>query len=167
MGRAGAARLTGMQTSGATDEAFMDRALAAARGASEAGEVPVGAVVVRDDAVIGTGANGPIARHDPTAHAEIVALREAAAWCGNYRLPGVTLYVTLEPCCMCVGAMIHARVERLVFGASDPRTGAAGSRFDLAQSSRHNHRLAVTSGIRAEACGEVLRAFFRARRATG
>jgi tRNA(adenine34) deaminase len=147
-----------------TDEAFMARALALAREAAARGEVPVGAVVVLDGQVIGEGANGPIARQDPTAHAEILALRRAGAAVGNYRLPGATLYVTLEPCAMCAGAMVHARVERLVFGAPDPKSGAAGGVFDIVRSPRLNHRLEVTGGVLGEACGELLRGFFRDRR---
>lgn len=143
----------------------MERALAGARAAASAGEVPVGAVAVVDQSVIAAGRNMPIGRHDPTAHAEIVALRQAASLMGNYRLPGVTLYVTLEPCCMCVGAMIHARIERLVFGAADPKSGAAGSCFDLASSPQHNHRLRVTGGVREQEAGDLLRSFFRSRRA--
>lgn len=142
----------------------MDIALASAREAGRHGEVPVGAVVVKDDAVIANCGNAPIARSDPTAHAEILALRQAGEHCGNYRLPGTTLYVTLEPCTMCVGAMIHARIDRLVYGAADPRTGAAGSCFALAMAPEHNHRLIVTGGIRAELAGELLRDFFRDRR---
>lgn len=149
------------------DAHFMARALDAARAAEARGEVPVGAVLVIDDAVIASGANAPIAGHDPTAHAEIAALRAAAARLGNYRLTGSTLYVTLEPCCMCVGAIIHARVGRLVFGASDPKSGAAGSVFDLARAPQHNHRLAVTGGVLAEEAAELLRSFFRARRKDG
>jgi len=146
------------------DEAFMARALGLAREAAARGEVPVGAVVVLDGQVIGEGANGPIASHDPTAHAEILALRRAGATAGNYRLPGATLYVTLEPCAMCAGAMVHARVERLVFGAPDPKSGAAGGVFDIVRSPRLNHRLEVTGGVLGEACGELLRGFFRDRR---
>lgn len=146
------------------DETFMERALMAARTAAAAGEVPVGAVAVAGGQVCATASNAPIARCDPTAHAEVLALRRAARHFGNYRLPGVTLYVTLEPCPMCVGAMVHARIDRLVFGAADPRSGAVGSCFDLALSPCHNHRLEITGGIRAQACGEILREFFRARR---
>jgi len=146
------------------DETFMARALDLARSAAARGEVPVGAVVVIDGQVIGEGANGPIASHDPTAHAEILALRRAGAAVGNYRLPGATLYVTLEPCAMCAGAMVHARVERLVFGAPDPKSGAAGGVFDIVRSAQLNHRLEVTGGVLGEACGELLRDFFRDRR---
>ena len=142
----------------------MERALALAREAAAAGEVPVGAVLVRDGALVAEGHNRPIADHDPTAHAEIVALRAAGRRLANYRLPGTILYVTLEPCTMCVGALVHARVQRLVFGAPDPRTGAAGSVIDLARAPFHNHRLAVTGGVLAEASAELLRDFFRRRR---
>jgi tRNA(adenine34) deaminase len=151
-------------TATSQDEMFMARALDLARSAAARGEVPVGAVVVRDGQIIGEGANGPIGSHDPTAHAEILALRRAGAAVGNYRLPGATLYVTLEPCTMCAGAMVHARVERLVFGAPDPKSGAAGGVFDIVRSPRLNHRLEVTGGVLGEACGELLRAFFRDRR---
>ena len=147
-----------------SDSDWMVVALDEARGAGQRGEVPVGAVLVRDGAVLGRGANGPIGADDPTAHAEIAALREASAACGNYRLTGTTLYVTLEPCCMCVGAIVHARVARLVFGATDPKTGAVGSVFDLLGAPEHNHRVEVTAGVRGDECGELLRAFFRERR---
>lgn len=147
------------------DARWMGRALELAGRAEAAGEVPVGAVVVRDGEVLGEGWNRPIGDTDPTAHAEIVALRAAAGSAGNYRLPGSTLYVTLEPCPMCVGAMVHARVARLVFGASDPRTGAAGGAMDLVSHPSHNHRIQVTGGVLAARCAEHLRAFFRARRA--
>jgi tRNA(adenine34) deaminase len=153
-----------MSGSVADDEYWMDRALELARKAAVAGEVPVGAVVVQDGERIGHGCNTPIANHDPTAHAEVQALRVAARRLGNYRLPGVTLYVTLEPCPMCVGAMVHARIARLVYGATDPRTGAVDSAFDLARSPQHNHRLEITGGIRGDVAGELLRGFFRSRR---
>lgn len=132
--------------------------------AEHQGEVPVGAVVVRGTELLGEGWNRPICTDDPTAHAEIVALRAAARTLQNYRVPDTTLYVTLEPCPMCVGALIHARVGRLVFGAFDPKTGAAGSVFDLAGSERHNHRLQVDGGLLERECAELLRAFFRSRR---
>jgi len=151
-------------TTADTDIVFMQRALELARDAEASGEVPVGAVLVKDGEMIGEGFNQPISRSDPTAHAEIVALRAAAASRANYRLPGSTLYVTLEPCPMCAGAMVHARVERLVYGASDPRTGAAGSVFDLVRSGELNHRLEVQSGLLAEESAALLRTFFRARR---
>jgi tRNA(adenine34) deaminase len=150
------------------DRDLMAQALACAQAAESSGEVPVGAVIVAaDGAVLARAANAPIARHDPTAHAEILALREAGKALGNYRLPGCVLYVTLEPCAMCVGALVHARVARIVYGASDPKTGACGSVFDLAASPRLNHRIAVTGGVRAEESGELLKRFFAARRGAG
>lgn len=139
-------------------------ALGLAREAGAAGEVPVGAVVVLDGEVIGRGFNQPILRHDPTAHAEIMALRDAADRAGNYRLPGATLYVTLEPCVMCTGAIMHARVARVVFGARDPKTGAAGSVVDLYGESRLNHHADIEGGILAEECSALLSSFFAARR---
>lgn len=146
-----------------TDDDFMRSALALAAEAEARGEVPVGALVVKDGVVIGCGRNGPIGTHDPTAHAEVVALRDAAARIGNYRLAGATLYVTLEPCAMCAGAIMHARIERLVFGAADPKTGACGSVIDLF-STALNHHAAVTGGVLAGECGARLSAFFSARR---
>jgi len=146
------------------DERFMTQAMSLARQAAEAGEVPVGAVVVRDGHVIGQGWNRPIGTHDPSAHAEMIALREAAAHSANYRLPGTTLYVTLEPCAMCAGAIIHARVQRLVFGAADPKAGAVHSLYDLISSPRLNHVVAWQGGVLEVECGDLLRAFFRARR---
>ncbi len=148
----------------AADAAFMAEALDLAGRAEQEGEVPVGAVLVRDGEVIGRGWNQTIGNADPSAHAEIQALREAGQAAGNYRLTGSTLYVTLEPCPMCAGAMVHARVGRLVFGAYDPKTGAAGSVFDLLPGQQHNHQVQVDGGCLAEDCGERLRAFFRARR---
>lgn len=143
----------------------MRRALDLARRAEAEGEVPVGALIVAGGQVIGEGWNRPIVANDPTAHAEVVALRAAASALENYRLPGTTLYVTLEPCTMCAGAIIHARIDRVVFGATDPRAGAAGSVFDLLPSDgRFNHSTACEGGVLAEECGELLRAFFRARR---
>jgi tRNA(adenine34) deaminase len=143
----------------------MTRALDLAARAAAEGEVPVGAVLVVGGEIVGEGWNRPIASHDPTAHAEIQALRAGAARLGNYRLPGSTLFVTLEPCVMCAGAIVHARVERVVYGAPDPKAGACGSVFDLLPSDgRFNHRTECTGGILAQACGETLRAFFRARR---
>ncbi|MEI2779969.1 MAG: tRNA adenosine(34) deaminase TadA [Candidatus Competibacter sp.] len=147
------------------DHRWMRQALALAELAAAAGEVPVGAVLVRGDEAIGEGWNRPIGARDPTAHAEVVALRMAAARTGNYRLVDSTLYVTLEPCPMCAGAIVHARVARVVFGAADPRTGAAGSVFDLLQAEALNHRAEVRGEVLAEECGALLRAFFRARRA--
>lgn len=148
----------------AIDEQWMREALALARNADAAGEVPVGAVLVQDGHIIGHGCNLPVGTSDPTAHAEIIALRRAAAGLGNYRLPGSTLYVTLEPCMMCAGAMIHARVERVVYGARDPKTGAAGSMFDLLGTDKLNHRIIVAGGLLAQECGSLLRAFFERRR---
>lgn len=142
----------------------MQLALEQARLAADAGEVPVGAVLVQDGELVAQAGNAPICSHDPTAHAEVRVLREAAQRLNNYRLPGTTLYVTLEPCPMCAGAMIHARVERLVYAASDPRTGAAGSVFELLQDERHNHCVSVEGGLLAEDSAELLRSFFRARR---
>ncbi len=147
------------------DSFFMRRALELAREAEAAGEVPVGALVVRDGEIIAEGFNRPISARDPTAHAEMVVLRAAAARLDNYRLLGTTLYVTLEPCAMCAGAMVHARVQRLVYGATDPRAGAAGSVFNVVQNPALNHRLEVVPGVRAEDCGVLLRSFFVARRA--
>ena len=146
------------------DAHWMGEALGLARRAAEAGEVPVGAVLVKDGSVIGQGWNRPIATHDPSAHAEMIALREAAARIGNYRLPATTLYVTLEPCAMCAGAIIHARVQRLVFGAPDPKAGAVHSLYDLISRPRLNHAVLWQGGVREAECGEILRAFFRARR---
>lgn len=151
--------------SNADDLPFMQRALALAAQAEAAGEVPVGAVLVRDGQVIGEGFNQPIGRHDPTAHAEVMALRDAGSTACNYRLPDTTLYVTLEPCPMCAGAIVHARVGRVVYAAADPRTGAAGSVFDLLPSDqRFNHRTACEGGLLADQAGQMLRDFFRARR---
>lgn len=148
------------------DAEFMTAALALAREASEAGEVPVGAVVVKAGQIIGAGFNAPISRHDPSAHAEIQAMRAAATVLGNYRLAGCTLFVTLEPCAMCAGAIMHARIERLVFGAADPKTGACGSVVNLFAEERLNHHTAVEAGLLAQQCGELLTNFFRERRAT-
>ncbi|MGH8402644.1 MAG: tRNA adenosine(34) deaminase TadA [Gammaproteobacteria bacterium] len=146
------------------DSAWMRVALELAQRAQDAGEVPIGAVVVKSDEIIGRGWNHPISAHDPTAHAEIIAMREAAQTLGNYRLLDTTLYVTLEPCAMCAGAMVHARVKRLVFGATDPRAGAAGSVFNLVQTTMLNHRLEVTVGELANECGTLLKQFFADRR---
>jgi tRNA(adenine34) deaminase len=146
------------------DQRWMRRALSLAERAGEAGEVPVGAVLVRDGEFYAEGANRSIAACDPTAHAEIVALREAGRRLGNYRLPDSTLYVTLEPCPMCAGAIVHARVERVVFAAWDPRTGAAGSVFDLLRCEHLNHRAQVTGGVLETLAAEQLRGFFSARR---
>lgn len=147
------------------DDVFMRQALALAARAEALGEVPVGAVIVVNGQVVGEGFNQPIARHDPTAHAEVMAMRQAGRRLGNYRLLGATLYVTLEPCAMCAGAMVHGRVQRLVFGAADPRTGAVGSVHDLVRCPAFNHQLAVTSGVLGAECGALLTSFFRRRRA--
>jgi tRNA(adenine34) deaminase len=146
-------------------ERYMGLALLEARKAWEQGEVPVGAVVVREGEVIATGYNQPIGRHDPTAHAEIVALRAAADKLGNYRLPGCELYVTLEPCIMCSGAMMHARLARVVYAADDPKTGACGSVLDLFAQERLNHHTEVVKGVLAEEASALLKAFFAERRA--
>ncbi len=151
-------------SSSETDAHWMRQALAQAQAAGQAGEVPVGAVVVRGGEVIATGRNAPVQGHDPTAHAEIMALRAAAQRLGNYRLEGCTLYVTLEPCAMCSGAMLHARVPRVVFGAADPKTGAAGSVVDLFASRQLNHQTQVQGGVLADECAALLAAFFRERR---
>jgi tRNA(adenine34) deaminase len=155
---------TGLRRPGDVD--YLRRALELARTAEAAGEVPVGALVVATDGrVIGEGWNQPIAAHDPTAHAEIVALRAAGRAAGSYRLGGATLYVTLEPCAMCAAAMVHARIARLVFGAWDPRQGAAGSVFDLTRSRALNHALDAFGGVLADECGAQLKQFFARRRA--
>ncbi len=146
------------------DTVWMQEALTLAQQAEKVGEVPVGAVVVKDGAIVARGWNHPIAAQDPTAHAEIEAMRAAARSLGNYRLTDTVLYVTLEPCAMCAGAMVHARVRRLVFGAADPRAGAAGSVFNVVQAAPLNHRLEVTAGVMAEECGELLKRFFAQRR---
>jgi len=146
------------------DEDLMGEALALARAAGARGEVPVGAIVVRDGAIVGRGGNAPIEASDPTAHAEIAALRDAGRALGNYRLPGCELYVTLEPCAMCAGAIMHARLARVVFGARDPKTGACGSVIDLFAEPRLNHHTRVTGGVRADECGALLSGFFAARR---
>lgn len=147
------------------DAGWMRRALELAVHARDAdGEVPVGAVLVLDGALVGKGWNRTIALHDPSAHAEILALRDAGRQLGNYRFPGSTLYVTLEPCAMCAMALVHARVARVVYGASDPKTGAAGSVFDTLLSERHNHRIQVTRGVLSDESARLLREFFRDRR---
>ena len=145
-------------------ERWMREALGLARAAESRGEVPVGAVAVCAGRIVGRGGNAPIAANDPTAHAEIAALRDAASALGNYRLPDCDLYVTLEPCAMCAGAIMHARVRRLVFGARDPKTGACGSVIDLFAESRLNHHTRVTPGVLAAECGALLSAFFASRR---
>ncbi|MDH3716046.1 MAG: tRNA adenosine(34) deaminase TadA [Gammaproteobacteria bacterium] len=145
-------------------ERYMCRALELAELAAASGEVPVGALIVVEQSVVGVGRNSPIRDNDPTAHAEIIALRAAAAHGGNYRIPGATLYVTLEPCQMCAGAMIHARIEHLVYAAADPRTGAAGSAIDILGAAHNNHRPTVTGGVLAAASAALLQEFFTARR---
>ncbi len=142
----------------------MEQAITLARRAAALGEVPVGAVLVRAGEVLGEGYNDSIGACDPTAHAEIVALRQAAARVGNYRLPDSTLYVTLEPCPMCAGAIVHARLQRVVFGACDPRAGAGGTVFNLLQAEQLNHRVEIAAGLAEDICGELLREFFRRRR---
>ena len=145
-------------------DGFMREALALAAEARDAGEVPVGAVVVIDGVVVGRGYNRPIGTHDPTAHAEVVAIRDAARQVGNYRLSGATLYVTVEPCMMCVGAMVHARIGTLVFGATEPRAGAIVSTGRFHEHPAFNHRVEVVSGVLAAECGEIVRRFFQGRR---
>jgi tRNA(adenine34) deaminase len=146
------------------DRQFMQQALEQAHLAALAGEVPVGALIVRNGEVIARAFNQPITHHDPSAHAEMLALRQAALSEKNYRLPDTTLYVTLEPCTMCAGAMLHARVDRIVYGAADPKTGAAGSVLDVFSSKQINHQTIVEGGIMAEECGQLLRDFFKERR---
>ena len=148
------------------DEKWMELALEEAALAREAGEVPVGAVIVRGEELLARAHNRPISLHDPSAHAEILAIRRAAAAAGNYRLAGTTLYVTLEPCIMCAGAIIHARIERLVFGAADPKNGAAVSLYRLFENRRFNHAVSVTGGVLREACAEILSGFFHGKRLT-
>ena len=150
---------------GEGDIAFMREALAQAQLAWSAGEVPVGAVVVKDGEIVGRGFNAPISRHDPSAHAEMMALRDAAQRLGNYRLVDCELFVTLEPCLMCAGAIMHARIARLVYGASDPKTGACGSVLDVFAERRLNHHAEVTGSVLAEECGAMLSNFFAMRRA--
>jgi len=147
------------------DKIFMARALELARQAQAVDEVPVGAVIVKNGQIIGEGWNRPISTNDPSAHAEMIALRAAAQTLQNYRLLDTTLYVTLEPCAMCAGAMVHARIKRLVYAAPDPRAGAAGTIFNITQHEALNHRLEVTDGVMAEQSAELLRGFFQARRA--
>ena len=146
------------------DRQYMHLAIEQAQLAAETGEVPVGAVLVRDGQVISKAFNKPITNHDPSAHAEMLALREAALLEENYRIPGSTLYVTLEPCAMCSGAMLHARIDRVVYGAPDPKTGAAGSVLNLFSSKQINHQTSVEGGIMSEECGQLLRDFFKGRR---
>lgn len=146
------------------DEHWMRHALALAEQAALQGEVPVGAVIVQNDQIIAEGFNSPITDHDPSAHAEMVALRAAGQAVGNYRLPGSTLYVTLEPCVMCAGAIVHARVERLVFGATDPKAGAVCSVYDVISEPRLNHRVTWQGGVLADDCSAILKSFFKQRR---
>jgi len=147
-----------------TDHDFMQIALDLAQQAGAAGEVPVGAIVVKDGEIIGRGSNAPITTHDPTAHAEIRAMRDAAQHLGNYRLVGCTLYVTLEPCAMCTGAIQHARIAKLIYGASDPKTGACGSVVNLMAEPKLNHHTEISGGVLAAECGTLLSSFFSARR---
>jgi tRNA(adenine34) deaminase len=147
-----------------SDETFMHEALALATRAAEAGEVPVGAVVVKDGAVVGRGYNRPLSGKDPTAHAEVMALRDAAERIGNYRLGECELYVTLEPCAMCAGAIMHARISRVVYGAADPKSGACGSVVDLFAEGRLNHHATIVGGVMAEEAARLLQDFFSARR---
>ena len=148
----------------APDQLFMREALAEAQAAEAAGEVPIGAVIVRGGAIIARGANRTIRDCDPTAHAEMVALRAAAHALGNYRLAGTALYVTIEPCAMCAGALVHARVERLIYGADDPRAGAVRTIFNVADHPQLNHRAEVTAGVLAAECAAILQSFFASRR---
>jgi len=147
-----------------SDERWMTEALTLARAARDRGEVPVGAIIVKDGAIVGRGGNAPVAAADPTAHAEITALREAGQALGNYRLPGCDLYVTIEPCAMCAGAILHSRIGRVVYGARDPKTGACGSVVDLFALPQLNHHAYVTGGVLAAECGRLLSDFFEARR---
>jgi tRNA(adenine34) deaminase len=146
------------------DRQFMQQALEQAGLAALAGEVPVGALIVRNGEVIARAFNRPITNYDPSAHAEMLALRQAALAEENYRLPGTTLYVTLEPCIMCAGAMLHARVDRIVYGAADPKTGAAGSVLDVFSSKQLNHQTIIEGGVMGQECGQLLRDFFKERR---
>src|SRR5947207_2646735 len=146
------------------DESLMGAALEEAHRAREAGEVPIGAVVAVDDEIVGRGFNQPISSGDPTAHAEIVAIRDAARQTGNYRLTGATLCVTIEPCLMCVGALVHARIATLVYGAAEPKSGAVTSTVRGGELPGHNHRFAIVCGVREDECRELMHAFFRARR---
>jgi tRNA(adenine34) deaminase len=146
------------------DAVWMEQALGQARLAADAGEVPVGALVIKNDEIVGQGHNRNLLDRDPTAHAEIVALRQAAARIGNYRLEDCTVYATIEPCSMCAGALIHARVSRLVYGASDPKAGAAGSVLQVLNHPALNHKMEVTTGVLAEKCSDILQEFFRRKR---
>ena len=158
---------TGADRACTGDDEFMQHALAQAKVAADNGEVPVGAIVVKDGVIVGRGWNAPIGLHDPSAHAEIRALRDAGDRLGNYRLVGCDLYVTLEPCAMCAGAIMHARIRRVVFGARDPKTGACGSVVDLFSEPRLNHHARVTGGVRADEAGQLLSGFFAGRRRAG
>ena len=153
-----------IESGSALDESFMRSAFAEAITARDHQEVPVGAIVVRDGLVLGRGSNQPIRALDPTAHAEVVALRNAASRIGNYRLSGATLYVTVEPCVMCVGSLVHARIARLVYGAAEPRTGAVNSAFRLLDQTSFNHRVEVIGGVLESECRQLMQAFFAARR---
>ncbi len=146
------------------DNYWMNLALEEARAATRDGEVPVGAVVIKDGQIVGRGHNRNLQQNDPTAHAEVMAMREAASKLGNHRLPGCTLYATIEPCAMCAGAMVHARLSRLVFGAFDPKAGAAGSVLEVLNHPRLNHKLEITPGVLAEECSAILKRFFAERR---
>ena len=146
------------------DQRWMQHALQLAKRAEEQGEVPIGAILVLDNEIIGEGYNQPIANHDPTAHAEIIALRNAGKKLENYRILNSTLYVTIEPCVMCIGAIVHARCQRLVYGADDPKTGAVNSVFNILQNQKLNHNVDCTRGVLAEECGQLLKNFFLARR---
>ena len=157
-------KTTPRNNSSKNDEKWMGRALAMALEASRRGEVPVGAVLVSDNMIIGEGGNSPIGLHDPTAHAEIIAIRNAAVTLKNYRLPLTTLYVTLEPCIMCMGAILHSRIERLVYGASDPKSGAVSSVYTIGSDKLLNHYLKITGNVLEQACSSLLKDFFRDRR---
>jgi len=148
------------------DSFWMQQALDIAKEAGQQGEVPVGAVIIDSNGILFKADNSPIRSHDPTAHAEILAIRQASSHLKNYRIPATTLYVTLEPCIMCMGAMIHARISRLVYGASDPKTGAASSIYNIGSDNRLNHDIEITSGILADQCGALLKDFFKNRRTT-
>lgn len=156
--------VTLQDTSRDEDEYWMRQALLHAEKAATKGEIPVGAVLIHQNGLLAAAGNSPISRQDPTAHAEILVMRHAAEQLQNYRLPGTTLYVTLEPCIMCMGAMIHARIDRLVYGAADPKTGAAASVYAIGSDGCLNHRIEISSGILAERCSTLLKTFFKARR---
>ncbi len=153
-----------LQNLNSLDQFFMGFALAEARRAKDAGEVPIGAVIIFENQIVGSGHNHPIGLNDPTAHAEILAIRRAAEKIGNYRLTDATLYVTIEPCAMCAGAMVNARVKRLVYGATEVRAGAIDSVFQICNNSSLNHQVEITSGVKAEECRELMQAFFKERR---